>query len=128
MSDPRALLEALLRPLSELRDADGRRSYAAFLLNHRAFSAAWPSMAAVAPLTSHLVDLLAAATSPLPEPVFMRRLMSVADVYCATLVEADERPTQVEDARLCDVLDAGAAFLAAPPSATVIEAFAATEG
>jgi AcrR family transcriptional regulator len=92
--DVRSLLEVLLRPIADERDAFGKRSYAAFLLGLRVFSQVgehWAGSRDSAPLTQHVTDLLRAASRPLPELVFNDRLMAAVTVFLAAAVDCDRR-------------------------------------
>lgn len=135
LGDPRRLLDALMRPLSELRDRHGRRSYAAFLLQQVGGiygpSSNRRDVNALTPLTAHIVDLLQAATGALPERLYLRRLTAASTLYLAALVDLDRAPPILggdpvgEDLVLKDALDTGMAVLQVAPAEAVRLAYEA---
>jgi AcrR family transcriptional regulator len=88
--DPKALLAALLRPIAEVVDAAGRRSFAGFLYqitaNARATRAGFD---ALAPFASYLVGRLRQSLPHMSQTRFHRRLGSASLVYLDWLVQAD---------------------------------------
>lgn len=134
-ADPRALLEVILRPMSQERDREGRRSYAGFLLGLRGrHGLAQPrgEAAALAPLTDHIVALLRAALGPLPLALFGTRMVAASTLYWHALADLDDQLHRTgrldvsEEATLGEALDAGARILSSPVSPETWAAFAAT--
>lgn len=84
------LLEALLAPIAEIVDANGRLSFAGFLYqltaNDRAARAAFDPLA---PVARRIVDLLRVSLPELSSDVFQRRLGTAALVFLDTLVRLD---------------------------------------
>lgn len=90
-ADRAALLDALLRPIAEVRDAEGRCRYAGFLYqltaNARSLRAAFDDLA---PVAHDIVQRLLASAPKTPEATMRRRLGSAALVFQDTLVRLDE--------------------------------------
>ncbi|MBV9996878.1 MAG: TetR/AcrR family transcriptional regulator [Caulobacteraceae bacterium] len=136
LNDARVLLQVLLGPVGEVRDQEGRRSYAAFLL--RLHNANLPSARAkqdlvfsLAPLAEHITNLIRAAVPPMPEALFDFRQQAASALYWQALVDLDtERRREggvrvAEEAVLAEALDLGAGLLTAPVSARAAAAFEA---
>jgi AcrR family transcriptional regulator len=134
--DPRVLLEVILQPMSQERDREGRRTYAAFLLGLRSrHSLAQPrrEAAALAPLTEHLLELLRTAVGPTPLALFRSRMLAASTLYWHALADLDDqffrtgRLAVSEDATLGEALDAGVRILAAPVLREAWTAFVSTD-
>src|SRR5690606_25244439 len=94
MSDPRALMNVLLRPIAEVRDNTGRRSYAAFLPGMRNFDGSNRLRMAssdLAPLTGHVSDLLIASIPHLPAALAPNRMIAASTVFLGALVDWDQQ-------------------------------------
>jgi AcrR family transcriptional regulator len=121
--DPYALLKVLLWPLAEEVDADGRRTYAAFLLGlHRhGASEARIDAADLAPMTAHVTELLHAANAAVPPVLSRVRYGSAFVLFADTLANLDRRratgalTAEQHEILLDDAIAmAAAAFTAAP--------------
>ena len=125
--DPRALLEVVLRPIAAERDRDGRCSYAAFLVGLDHFEgdhSARMEVADMAPLTHHVVGLLAGALPQIPEALFPDRSLAAWTVFLAALVRWDRRKADGQavlprDVMIADALDSAFGALTAPVSQEV---------
>lgn len=123
-TDPTALMEVLLRPLSEEVDDKGTRSYAAFLLGLFRNGGVDARMDAsdLAPLTSQLADLMHAANSGVPLALSRMRLTRSYILFADALAEIDRRGTDgfsgEEEYLLIDdaIAMAAAAFTAPVPA------------
>ncbi|WP_182911822.1 TetR family transcriptional regulator [Sphingomonas cavernae] len=95
VQEPAALLEALLRPISEVLDASGRRRFAGFLYqltaNARSARAAFDE---IAPAAQNIVERLRQSLPGMTPATFNRRLGSASLVFLDTLVrfEDEEAP------------------------------------
>lgn len=122
-NETRALLEVLLRPIAEEKDAEGHRSYAMFLLGARLFSdltLLWGDNVTLAPLTRHLASLIRASVGAPPESPFFERERAATTVFLAAIADC-ERRSSVDPAfrgseaqHLDDAIAFGAAGLMAP--------------
>jgi AcrR family transcriptional regulator len=94
--DPRTLLEILLAPMAEEKDAQGRCSYATFVLGLRVFSefTRWRTYEDSPPI-SHEVDvLLRSSLAHIPETIFLERLDASVTAFVAGIVAWERRATQ----------------------------------
>jgi AcrR family transcriptional regulator len=85
------LMEVLLRPIAEVVDQDGRRSYAGFL--YQLIATARSARAAFDPLSPVAKEITALIRRSLPrldDRTFERRLGSASLVFLDTLVRLDE--------------------------------------
>ena len=86
-----ALLEVLLRPITEVVDHDGRRSYAGFL--YQLIATARSARAAfdpLSPVAKEVTGLIRQSLPRLDRRTFERRLGSASLVFLDTLVRLDE--------------------------------------
>ena len=93
-ADVRRLLEVLLLPIADERDAAGRCSYAAFLLGLRSFGdlAIWEKYTVdLAPVTRRINRLLRAGLTALPEDVFELRRLAAVSAFLVAVVDWDRR-------------------------------------
>jgi AcrR family transcriptional regulator len=103
LRDARALIEILLRPPAEEKDEDGRHTYAAFLVGMRYFEGVF--MPAVddeklAPVRTHVSDLLAVAVPEIPEALLRSRVMGASTMFLNGFVEWDRLRAQNKRALL----------------------------
>lgn len=125
--DARALLEVILRPIAAEKDRDGRCSYAAFLVGLEHFEGGHSrrmDVADLAPLTHHVVELLAGALPHIPEALFHDRSLAAYTVFLAALVRWDRRQADGQavlsrEVMIADALDAAFGALTAPVSQEV---------
>jgi len=126
IGDPGALLEVLLRPIAEMRDAEGRLSYASLLLalrrtalevdpRHHPFD--------LGAVTRHVVDLLQVATGDWPLTWRSRRLFMAGTCFLDAVVDLDRQHAAGADLDIAfetvvgDALRVAAAVIATPPPA-----------
>ena len=123
LSDPHALLNVMLRPLSEELDSNGRCSYAALLLGLHQPGAAGLRLDAgdLAPLTAYVSELLHAANAGIPPAASKRRLVSAFVIFCDALQALDRDPPAAgkRAALIDDAIAVAAAAFTAPPAPTL---------
>jgi len=105
LGDIHALLDIMFRPVAELVDAQGRRTYAAFLLGLHHFGGATnPRVETVGfdPVTQYLSDLLYATAPHLPSEAVRRRLVTVFLMYLRELVGWERQQARGDDAMSLD--------------------------
>jgi len=132
LSDPRALVEVLLRPLAEERDCHGRRSYSAFLIGLYHFEGNFAlrrKASHLAPLTTHVGMLLQRALpQPMPDALFRRRIGSTSDAFNRYLVAGEPLAAQsdriviAEELCIQDALNIATAIMTAPVPPDLIKA------
>ncbi|TGD75850.1 TetR/AcrR family transcriptional regulator, partial [Mangrovimicrobium sediminis] len=90
--DTRAILEAILRPIAEVRNAQGTCSYAAFLLALRVFNdiSHWRTIADSPEMTRNLHELLRDSLAPLPADVVDMRFLAAFTVFLVSVVDWDQ--------------------------------------
>lgn len=86
------LLDALCRPIFELRRADGLHAYGMFLWRLSG-SHWWDRVAdvAVVPATREIVKRMAAALPKVPEKLLMERIHTVGDIFTGALRRLDDQ-------------------------------------
>lgn len=114
LANPATLLDVLLRPIAELADGDGRRSYAGFLYqltaNARSARAAFDPLA---PTAKQIVKLLRDSLPQLTKPIFDRRLGSASLIFLDTIQRLEEQGS-VTGAGIDEALALSLAVLTAP--------------
>jgi AcrR family transcriptional regulator len=115
--DLSALMEALCRPIFELRNADGRHTYAIFLW-HISRSHWWERLSYVAsfPATQEIMKRVATVLSGLPDTLFMERIRVVGDVVTGVLQRLDShhKAERIEELLFVHALQMAKAVLNAP--------------
>jgi len=98
-SGPRALVDALYRPFFEQRDAQGRRSYAAFVaeLVRANLIDIRTSLNSDYPVTAEILDHLRRRTGDMPLGQFGQRIFLSSALVFAALRQADQASTDEED-------------------------------
>ena len=87
LNDTRALMEVMLRPFAEERDADGRFSYAAFTLglyNQDAMDLRFDAQH-LTPLSAHVADLLYSSNTVVPPEIARERLPGIFVMFLYVL-------------------------------------------
>jgi AcrR family transcriptional regulator len=134
LQDPRALIEILIRPPMEEKDEDGRHTYAAFLIGMRHFEGVFmPSKEGerLAPVRTHVSDLLTVAVPGVPEALLRSRVVCAATMFLSAFTEwdrlrAEGQPTLLdEQALIREQLDIATAAVLAPVAPEVLEALGA---
>jgi AcrR family transcriptional regulator len=129
LSDPRALVEVIFRPIAEEKDHEGKRNYAAFLRGLRHFdglAALRRQSDDLAPLTQHVIAILSSALPHIPSPWFEQRMLNATAAFIGAIVEWDEQRAAggtsplSEEAFISDAIDSATAALAAPLSPAVL--------
>ncbi|WP_418260306.1 TetR/AcrR family transcriptional regulator [Haliea sp. E17] len=115
----REILEALWLPLFEQRNAQGRRSYAAFLASfgRSGWGWVWTESEALVPVTVSLATRLQAAMPPAARPCFMPRVRAVSALITAGIQALDlqeDLPGEQERVLFDDLIRMAAAALGAP--------------
>jgi len=132
--DARALIEILLRPPAEERDEDGRHTYAAFLVGMRHFEGVFiptPDEEKLAPVRTHVSDLLGLALPQIPEPLRRSRVVGAATMFLHAFVEWDRlraqgKPALLDERTLLrEQLDVASAAILAPVADEVLAAVVA---
>jgi AcrR family transcriptional regulator len=120
--DPRTLLEIVLAPMAEEKDAEGRCSYATFLLGLRAFSqfTRWRSSENSPPIIREVDVLLRSSLSHLPDKIFFERMEASVTAFVAGIVAWERRiaenetPRTTKEELVATLLDYVAAGMTAP--------------
>jgi AcrR family transcriptional regulator len=117
--DPRTLVEVLFRPVAELRDAEGRRAYAAFLLALQQSAEGYRlrmDVDALAPITREVMRRVAAAAPHVPPLLMEERRLAASAVVFTSLVQRDrqQRRLAIDDQLLDDAFDIAAGIFTAP--------------
>lgn len=93
---PGRLLEALLRPIAEIVDAEGKRSFAGFLFQLTAHAReARADFDGLAPFATFLVAQLRRALPALPDRLFERRLGTASLAFLDSLVRMERENEEV---------------------------------
>jgi AcrR family transcriptional regulator len=133
LADPRTLLGVILRPLATETDSAGRMSYAAFLLGLRYFEGHFDMRTAVdelAPITSHVNDLLRALLPQVPDAIFRGRASQAYMIFKDAILEWDRKralggePLLSKALMIEEALDRAIGSLLAPVSLEVAAALA----
>lgn len=115
--EPSRLLEALLRPIAEVTDADGKRSFAGFLFQLTAHAReARADFDDLAPFATFLVAQLRRTLPSLPDRLFERRLGTASLAFLDCLVRM-EREKDVVDGSVEEALALAIAIMTAPTPA-----------
>jgi AcrR family transcriptional regulator len=126
LQDVQSLVEIIFRPIAETRDEAGRMSYAAFLLSlfhaHDSLRS-WIEVIDLAPITEHVIGLLATALPHLPREVFGARTNALTALFLVSLLKRDPGSGLQDELAIEDMLAVAAAGLAAPVPAAVAAAF-----
>ena len=129
-ADMKTLMNAVIVPLIEHRNADGRRSYAALLLSldqGEEGRQVWMKLAGFSPLTDKLFKLMQAIAIHVPPAVFRERCTAAIVMVLASVVRAERLGERLPMDLLTDDLMSGAvALLTAPVSQGMAKAAAET--
>lgn len=89
--DPAAIMEVLLRPIADERDAEGNCPYAAFLLALRVLGdiTHWQTIADSPRLTRQLYNLLKKSLAGIPREVVEMRFLAAFTVFLIAIVDWD---------------------------------------
>lgn len=116
------LLDCLFRPLFEQRNAQGRRSYAAFLnrlLLDGSFMALRTRAMEFTPQTAALLSLIRGLMPAMPDQVAGSRITAINTLVLSAIgwIDRDDLPPAPAQAAYADALAMAAAALAAPVGA-----------
>jgi AcrR family transcriptional regulator len=131
--DPRCLVEMILRPIAEQRNADGVRSYAAFMVALRP-SEPWlrhrTHAEPLAPISREIRDRLARAAAHVPAKLFEERVNAAVTMFLTGLVQRDRgrRNLDIEASVIDDMLDAATAIIIRPVAEGVLRDLSASPG
>ncbi|HEY3697527.1 TetR family transcriptional regulator [Phenylobacterium sp.] len=131
--DPRTLVEIIYRPIAGLRDRDGRRAYAAFLLALQQSADGYrirSDIDAFAPVTRIVLDRLMDVTPHVPAPLLVDRRLAASALVLTGLVQRDRqgRKLAIDDQLVQDALDTATAVITAPVADSVRSALASLDG
>jgi AcrR family transcriptional regulator len=129
---PATLVEILYRPIAELCDRDGRRTYAAFLLALQQSAEGYRArraLDALAPVTRDLMSRLSAASPHVPAALDLERRMAASAMVFTGMVQRDRQggDLAVESALLDDAFDTATAVLTAPVADRVRRALSGSD-
>ena len=126
LNEPRALVEVIFRPVAELIDLNGRRTWARFLarMQRQGEISYWNTPNDLAPVTRHVAEVLQGVMQPAVPAHWCRRRMGYATMlFLTAVVDMEDRETAgnhetiSEEAILVDALDTATAALLTPVSA-----------
>lgn len=134
LSDGRALMEVIWRPLMEQHDHRGVHTYAAFLdglFRRNQLGDPWRAEAGMIPHTLRAIDLLREAHPALDDDLFRRRKMVVSAMMLGGIADHDGArdpggAAAGMDGLMIDLLDMGDAAIRAPVSREAVGAAAGT--
>jgi AcrR family transcriptional regulator len=131
--DPATLVRILYRPIAELCDRDGRRTYAAFLLALQQSAEGYRArlaLDALAPVTRDLMRRLAAATPHVPAALNMERRMAASALVFTGMVQRDRQggDAAIESELLDDAFHTATAVLTASVADHVRRALSGSGG
>ena len=126
LGDSRALMEILYRPLIDHVDAQGKRSYARFILALNSSPAALPHVIGqfrLMPISDHVLDLLQLANPTLPRLLVAERQRLIAIMVLTSIFHryGPFQPEAFDPAVIDNALDMATAAITAPMSSAVGE-------
>jgi AcrR family transcriptional regulator len=126
LGDSRALMDVLYRPMIDHVDAQGRRSYARFILALNSSPAALHHVVGqfrLMPISDHVLDLLHLANPALPRALIGERQRLVAIMVLTSIFHRWDpyQPERFDPALIENALDMATAAITAPMAPAVAE-------